>query len=180
MKFHPIMFCSHSFSINNWSNVCTVTQKFWTLFQCIGTKIFGPCSSAQGRKFLDPVPVHRDENFWTLFQCTGTKNFGRCSCAKKRKYFGSFNDEHFSFIQWWECHFIFRFHWETKLSTMRRQSSLQWYVPKVTQPQLPAARENSFTHHRHLEQRECISVVTYNEPSHLDAQQKMMSRENEM
>jgi hypothetical protein len=66
-----------------------------------------------------------------LFQCTGTKNFGRCSCAKKRKYFGSFNDEHFSFIQWWECHFIFRFHWETKLSTMRRQSSLQWYVPEV-------------------------------------------------
>ena len=70
MKFHPIMFCSHSLSINNWSNVCTVTQKFWTLFQCIGTKIFGPCSSAQGRKFLDPVPVHKDENFWILFHAT--------------------------------------------------------------------------------------------------------------
>ena len=99
----------------------------WTQFQCTGTKFFGPCSSAQGRKF------------WTLFQCTGTKNFGPCSSAQGRKCFAYFNGEHLSSIQWWECHFISRFHWETKLSmretklSMGRQSSVQCYVPEVTQ-----------------------------------------------
>jgi hypothetical protein len=38
-------------------------ENFWTLFQCTGTKIFGPCSSAQGRKFLDLVP--RDVMEWS-------------------------------------------------------------------------------------------------------------------
>jgi hypothetical protein len=61
---------------------------------------------------------------------------------------------------------------------IRRQSSVRCNVPEVTQPQVPAARENSFTqrsiqnNHQHLEQQDCMSVVTYDNPSYLEVQQK--------
>jgi hypothetical protein len=114
------------------------------------TNDFGPCSNAQGRNFLDPVPVHRDENFGPCSSAQGRKildpvpvhrdeNFGPCSSAQGRKCFGYVNDEHLSSIQWWECHFISRFHWKTKLSmrktklSMGRQSSVRCSVTEVTQ-----------------------------------------------
>ena len=42
---------------------------------------------------------------------------------------------------------------------------------------LPAARENSFTHQQHVEQQDCMSILTYDKHSYLEVQQKMTNQE---
>jgi chromosome segregation ATPase len=60
---------------------------------------------------------------------------------------------------------------------IRRRSSVRCNTPEITQPQPSNLRKNSFTqssaqNQQFQEQQDCMSVVTYDNPSYLEVQQK--------
>ena len=121
-------------------------EKFWTLFQCTGTKI------------LDPVPVHRDENVSDTSMMSIYHPSSGGNATLSLGFIGRQSSV-----------------WGRQSSVWGDKAQYDVMFPK-SRKKLPAARENSFTHQQHVEQQDCMSIATYDKPSDVEVQEKMTNR----